>query len=330
VDDDGRGPVRTLRRAGGTAVGAVAAALALLAALVVLRPEGGPALTLVVCLSAAVVAGAVGLLVAGDPVDVPTPTAEVLRLRAEAAEALAERREQEVRAASAGAVELVAGLVTAEEGARGQLAAELHDTVAQSLALALSSARGLLARGPADAELVRLVDQVEDAEEQLRAVLSRTRPPALRDGDLGSAVAALRDDLRSRYALEVTVRWPAEPVPLPLVCAVTLYRFFQEALVNVVKHAGVDDAELVLEVRDDEVVATVRDAGSGFEPEQVRPDGGRHVGLGLLSERARLSDGRLEVESGGDRVGTLVRLRLPRPSVTALVPAQRARAAVLA
>ena len=71
------------------------------------------------------------------------------------------------------------------------------------------------------------------------------------------------------------------------------------------------------------MVATVRDRGSGFEPERVRPDGGRQVGLGLLSERARLCDGRLEVESGGELVGTLVRLRLPRPSVTALVPAQR-------
>jgi signal transduction histidine kinase len=279
----------------------------------------------VACLAAALVAGVVGLAVAGaveDPA-ATDPEREALRLRAEAAEALAQLRSEQASSASAGVAELVAGLVTAEEGARGQLAAELHDTVAQSLALALSTARGLVARGSADPDLVRLADHVEDAEEQLRGVLSRTRPPALRDGDLGSAVASLRDDVRSRYALEVSVRWPGQPVALPLAQAVTLYRFFQESLVNVVKHAGVDDAELALEVTADEVVATVRDLGSGFEPERVRPDGGRQVGLGLLSERARLSDGRLEVESGGELVGTLVRLRLPRPSVTALVPAQR-------
>ena len=62
--------MRTLRTASGTASGATAAALAVLAALVVLRPDGGPVLTLAVCLTAAVVAGAVGLLVAGDAVDV--------------------------------------------------------------------------------------------------------------------------------------------------------------------------------------------------------------------------------------------------------------------
>jgi signal transduction histidine kinase len=312
--------VRPLRAAGWT--GSV---VSVLAAAMVLRPVGEPVVTLVTCLAAALVAGAVGLLVAGAPDGDPehATALEVLLLRAEAAEALAERRRQEALTTSAGVAELVAGLVTAEEGARGQLAAELHDTVAQSLSLSLSLVRGLLARGGADPDLVRLADHVEDAEEQLRAVLSRTRPPALRDGDLGSAVASLRDDVRARYALEVCVRWPAEPVPLPLASAVTLYRFFQEALVNIVKHAGVDDAELALEVRADEVVATVRDGGPGFEPERVRPDGGRHVGLGLLGERARLSGGRLEVESGAELVGTLLRLRLPRPSVTALVPGQR-------
>ena len=304
-----------------------------LAGLAVLRPDAGPVVALATCLAAAVAAGAVGLVGlvgAGTRDGEPEPAddREVLRLRAEAAEALAEHRAEQARSVSAGVAELVAGLVTAEEGARGQLAAELHDTVAQSLTLSLSVARGLLARGDGDPELVRLVDLVEDAEEQLRGVLSRTRPPALRDSDLGRAVASLRDDVRVRYALEVSVRWPAEPVPLPLVSAVTLYRFFQEALVNVVKHAGVDAAELALEVGADEVVATVSDEGAGFEPERVRPDGGRQVGLGLLGERARLAGGRLEVDSGGERTGTLVRLRLPRPSVTALVPAQRGPAAV--
>ncbi len=305
----------TGRRWAGAAAGGMVAGLLL---------RGVP-IAVLACLAAAVVAGAVGLAVAGSGEDQPVadPEREVLRLRAEAAEALAELRSEQARSASAGVAELVAGLVTAEEGARGQLAAELHDTVAQSLALSLSLARGMLTSARADAELVRLVDHVEDAEEQLRGVLARTRPPALRDGDLGRAVASLRDDVLARYALDVTVRWPATPVALPLVQAVTLYRFFQEALVNVVKHAGVDDAELVLEVRPDEVVATVRDDGSGFEPEAVRPDGGRHVGLGLLSERARLAGGRLEVDSGGELTGTVVRLRLPRTSVVALVPAQR-------
>jgi two-component system sensor histidine kinase NreB len=163
---------------------------------------------------------------------------------------------------------------------------------------------------------VRLSDYVEDAEEQVRAVMARTRPPALRDGDLATAVSHLRADMQARYGLAVGVRWPDQPHPLPLASAITVYRFFQEALLNVVKHADVDDAEVVLEILDDAVVASVLDDGPGFDPEAVRPDRGRHVGLGLLRERARLAGGRLEVISAVGSGSTLV-LRLPRTAQVA-------------
>jgi signal transduction histidine kinase len=207
-----------------------------------------------------------------------------------------------------------------------QLAAELHDTVAQSLMIA----RGLLAAKPSTPqEIAKLTDYVEDAEEQVRAVMARTRPPALREGDLASAVSGLRADMNARYGLTVHADWPPLPYPLPLAAAITVYRFFQEALLNVVKHADVDDAWLRLHVEQDAVVAEVRDEGPGFDPAAVRPDRGRHVGLGLLRERARLSGGSLDVESvlGG---GTTLRLRLPRSAQVApevAVPGLRVRVA---
>jgi len=254
---------------------------------------------------------------------------DALHLRVRVADDLGERRRLEAATAGAGVQELLSGLVAAEEGARGQLAAELHDTVAQSLMIA----RGLLAAGLTTAgDVTRVRDYVEDAEEQVRAVMARTRPPALREGDLASAVSALRADVRARYALEVHVVWPSTPAPLPLSAAVTLYRFYQEALLNVVKHADVDDAWLELRVEADTVVASVRDEGPGFAPEGVRPDRGRHVGLGLLRERARLSGGLLEVESAPG-AGTVLRLRLPRPAADVSeravhVPAQRTGSAM--
>ena len=241
------------------------------------------------------------------------------------ADELGERHRREARTAGAGVFELLSGLVAAEEGARGQLAAELHDTVAQSLMIA----RGLLATRPSTPEEIgKLADYVEDAEEQVRAVMARTRPPALRDGDLASAVGGLRADMEARYGLAVRVDWPVSPHPLPLAAAITCYRFFQEALLNVVKHADVDDAGITLVVSEDSVVAEVRDEGPGFDPGTVRPDRGRHVGLGLLRERARLSGGGLEVVSAPG-AGTLLRLRLPRSSQVAPpevpVPHQRPR-----
>jgi len=245
-------------------------------------------------------------------------TLDALHLRARVADEVARTHRRTANHASAGMFELLSGLVAAEEATRGQLSAELHDTVAQSLMLA----RGLLGVDSWDPQTrSRLRDYVEDAEEQVRAVMARARPPALREGDLASAVAGLRTDMARRYGLVVDLHWPARPQPLPLVSAVTVYRFFQEALLNVVKHADVDTAHARLLLGERELVALVRDEGPGFDPAQVRPAGGRHVGLGLLRERARLAGGELVVESQPS-AGTTLTLRLPvtaRPS--ALDPA---------
>jgi signal transduction histidine kinase len=237
-------------------------------------------------------------------------TLDALTLRTKVADQVAEQHRRTAEHASAGMFELLSGLVAAEEGARGQLAAELHDTVAQSLGMA----RLHLAVG--DDESLRSAQEfLEDAEEQVRAVMARTRPPALRDGDLASAIGHLRADLEQRYGVSVEVTWPATEHPLPLVTAITVYRFFQEALLNVVKHADVDWAQAALVVDDTEIVATVSDAGPGFDPDDVRPEKGRHVGLGLLRERARLAGGSLEVSSM-PAAGTVLQLRLPRAAVT--------------
>lgn len=253
-------------------------------------------------------------------------TLDALHLRVRMADEVAERHRRSAETASAGMFELLAGLVEAEEGARGQLSAELHDTVAQSL----MTARSLLAEHTG--EVGEAAELIAEAEDQVRAVMARTRPPALREGDLARAVAGLRDDMDNRYGLRVDLDWPQQAYPLPLVTAVTVYRFFQEALLNVIKHADVDEAAARLRVDEEWVVATVVDEGPGFDPDDVRTDRGRHVGLGLLRERARLVGGTLEVvswPSSGSATsracGTTLTLRLPRGAAgaTGLLPMPR-------
>jgi signal transduction histidine kinase len=237
-----------------------------------------------------------------------------LRLRIQVADEIAERHRRDADSAGTGMFELLSGLVAAEEGTRGQLAAELHDTVAQSL----GAARQLLSDPAVTEPLERVTPLVEEAEEALRATMARTRPAALRDGDLAVAVSQFRDDLELRYGLRVSLEWPVLAYPLPLATAVTIYRFFQEALLNVVKHADVDEAVASLTVDARFIIAVVRDNGPGFDMSR-QPEagsGGRHVGLGLLRERARLAGGSVDVMSAPG-AGTMLSLRLPRPAAPA-------------
>jgi two-component system, NarL family, sensor histidine kinase UhpB len=83
-----------------------------------------------------------------------------------------------------------------------------------------------------------------------------------------------------------------------------LYRVAQEALTNVLRHAGVNRAQLSLGVRGDDLVLEVRDHGCGFEVANAAENGM----LGMR-ERALLVGGGLEVSSR-PQGGTVVRLRL--------------------
>lgn len=238
---------------------------------------------------------------------------DALHVRVRLADELADRHRRMAETSSAGMFELLSGLVAAEEGTRGQLSAELHDTAAQSLMLA----RTRLAEVMEDPTItlpepiLQASEYVSEAEDQVRAVMARTRPPALRDGDLARAVGQFRDDINARYGLQVTIDWPAQAYPLPLVTAITIYRFMQEALLNVVKHSEGDTAHATLDVTETEVTATVTDTGPGFDPSLVKPERGRHVGLGLLRERARLAGGSVTVDSSPGACTTLT-LKLPR------------------
>jgi signal transduction histidine kinase len=253
---------------------------------------------------------------------------DALQLRARVADEVADQAWRSAEQASAGVFELLSGLVAAEEATRGQLSAELHDTVAQTLAAALAvlgeeelrqAVAGVDPRAAISFSRARAL--VEEAEEQVRAVMARARPAELRDGDLASAVVALRRELAARYLFTVRLAWPEQPHPLPLVSAVTVYRFFQEALLNVVKHTDVEEAEAALEIDGDRLVATVRDNGPGFVLGQVQAVAGRHVGLRLLRERVRLAGGSLDVDSAPG-TGTVLTLRLPLTLRDSALPAR--------
>ena len=83
----------------------------------------------------------------------------------------------------------------------------------------------------------------------------------------------------------------------------------REALTNVVRHSGVNEATVSVTADDEKVVVEVRDDGCGFDPAEPRAAG--HYGLIGMRERVERLGGEMKIESSHGQ-GTTVRLRIPK------------------
>jgi two-component system sensor histidine kinase UhpB len=232
---------------------------------------------------------------------------------------ISQRRELEAEreAAARQLGQLVAGLMSAQEEERRRIARDIHDDLGQQLT-ALRLRLELLAQAPLHpgssfSEQLALANRLAaDLDRHLDFFTSRLHPAAL--DDLG-IVAALDQFVRQWSA---TFGVPAEfhsgglsRLPVPPEVAVHLYRFAQEALHNVYKHANATRVGVILEGRDGRMRLIVEDDGVGFDARPSRA-GSRSGGLGLVGmrERAALVRGSFHVESMSGQ-GTTVFLELP-------------------
>jgi signal transduction histidine kinase len=202
---------------------------------------------------------------------------------------------------------------------RLRLARELHDVVAHAMSvIAVQSGVGAHVAASRPQEVGKALAAIEAtsraALEELRRLLgvlrqdsepqaSLTPVPGL--ADLDSLLAEV-----AKVGLAVRLRVEGTPSPLPPGVDLSAYRIVQEALTNVVKHAGPARAQVTIGYRDQEVMVEVIDDGRGA----VTPagDGRAGTGHGLIGMRERVAvfGGDLEVgprPGGGFRVAA----RLP-------------------
>ena len=177
---------------------------------------------------------------------------------------------------------------------RADVAAHLHDSVLQTLALIQKNAND----GPLVARLAR------SQERDLRAWLYSEESTDDRTvaGALRRTAAAVEDAHGVAVEVVVVGDRPHDEALFPVV------RATGEALTNAAKHAGVDRVDLFAEVTDEAVAVFVRDRGAGFDPTAVPED--RHGVRHSIRDRMARHGGTAEIRSepGG---GTEVRLHLP-------------------
>ncbi|HSD85762.1 MAG TPA: sensor histidine kinase [Anaerolineae bacterium] len=173
---------------------------------------------------------------------------------------------------------------------RSRLARELHDSVTQtvfSMTLAVQTAQVLLTKDVSRvaAQLDRVVELARNASREIQAIVKQLRPTSIAEEGLASALQSyladrqVRDGLIAHLEVKGEADWP-ENVTLGL------YRIMQEAVNNVIKHAGTREVTLKLNLCDNPASVEVIDHGAGFVVSELTPQRG-HMGLTSMAERAR-------------------------------------------
>jgi signal transduction histidine kinase len=201
-------------------------------------------------------------------------------------------------------------VVAGQEVERRRLARELHDETGQALTSILL---GLRAVDEAD-DSESVAKAVSDLRELVVATLQdvrrlavQLRPKALDDFGLVPALERLAQTFSESSGIKADLEANLGEERLPPEVETTLYRIVQEALTNVVKHAGATAVSILLVRRNGSVTAVIEDDGRGFDPGAVNAES---LGLAGMRERAELHDGRLTIETspGGTTLAVEVSL----------------------
>ena len=212
--------------------------------------------------------------------------------------------------------DLAQKLIATQESTLRHISRELHDEFGQVLTAIgslLSRVEKQVPQGaPLRQDLLEVREIAQSTLNSIRSLSQALHPVLLDEQGLESTLDWYIPTVERQTGLKLHYEKSGVAYPLDGTAGVQVYRVLQEALNNVKRHAGVQEAWVRLKFQDDVVSLEVEDHGKGFSP-----DAGRQgIGLVGMRERAELVGGTLQVlrREGG---GTIVRLVVPAQKVQA-------------
>jgi signal transduction histidine kinase len=210
---------------------------------------------------------------------------------------------------------LAAQVLVAQEAERRRFSREMHDDLAQKVALLQFQIEGMKRKfnrqDRAIDELECLRGSVAALAEDLHRICYRLHPVVLDNLGLVAGVEFLCSEYARMSGVSPRLVCEAVPDQVPSNVGLCLYRVIQECLNNVNKHAGATEVTVLLRGFKNGIRAIVSDSGCGFEANCARAKSG--LGLTFISERVKLLGGRSSIHSAPGR-GTRIETFVPVPS----------------
>jgi signal transduction histidine kinase len=204
-------------------------------------------------------------------------------------------------------------LIKAQEAERLHLSREIHDESGQLLS-ALTVQLGLLEReaghlSVVDQQIAELKHTTNQLQTNLHQLAVNLRPASLDHLGLVTALQQYVEEFNRQYCIAVEFEAIGlQEKRLREDIETALYRIVQESLTNVALHAQASRVDVLLNLRDRQIIAIVEDDGIGFTP--TTPTIESHLGLFGMTERVEMLGGQLIIESSPGK-GTAVRVEVP-------------------
>jgi signal transduction histidine kinase len=212
---------------------------------------------------------------------------------------------------------LAAQLSDAEEAERSRMAADIHDSIGQSLSvlkinLGVAADR-IAGNGQPAADLQESLNLIDDIVKQVRTFTFRIHPAMLEDLGLVPTLHWFAEQFDAHAGTHITLSEVGERQVLSQALRTYLFRAIKEVVNNAAKHGRAKEIVIGLHWRPGGLRAVIDDDGCGFEPAQVlAPQNRRGLGLAGIRERLLSLNGQLTVESEPGK-GTRVILEITLP-----------------
>jgi len=209
---------------------------------------------------------------------------------------------------------LSARMIEQHEEERRRLSRELHDETAQVFS-AVKMELGVLREAAAPAPAARLdhvLGLIDTGIRSIRSVTNDLRPSLLDDLGLLPALRSLVADFNERSGIRAGLAAPPSLPPLSKEAELALFRALQEALSNVLRHAGARSVDIGISVSTTGILLEVRDDGRGVPvegaPSRLELDG--HMGLAGMRERISALGGTVRFQ-GAPGAGASLEVLVP-------------------
>jgi PAS domain S-box-containing protein len=237
-----------------------------------------------------------------------------------AAEDITERKqaEEKLNATSEQLRALTASLQSAREEEGTRISREIHDELGAALSSlrwdledvdnAISESTDLSHPAALRKKIEAMISLTDTTIETVRRIASELRPIALDDLGLIEAIEWHAQQFQARTGIIAQCDWRVEMVNLNQEQSIAVFRIFQEALTNILRHAQATRVDIIMRKEAGELVLTISDNGRGIsEGEKV---GQQSLGILGMRERAHLVGARVEMTGVGG-AGTVVTVRMP-------------------